>query len=65
MISPDGTEWTDERRQEYLRAVVRRLEAIKILHDAALTGKLADPYAVSDEVRRAIGELECVMGSLN
>lgn len=48
----------------YLRSVVRRLNAIRMLHDAAMVGKLADPYAVSDEVRRAVSELEVVMGHL-
>jgi hypothetical protein len=57
-------EWTNERRREYLRSVVNRLNAIKLLHDAALKGTLADPYAVNDEVVRAVKELEAVMGSL-
>lgn len=65
MESPISVDtWSDERRQEYLRSVVRRLNAIRMLHDAALKGSLADPYAVSDECRRAVRELECVMGSL-
>lgn len=57
-------EWTDERRLEYLRSVVQRLNGMRLLHDAALRGQLADPYAVNDEVVRAVKELEAVMGSL-
>lgn len=48
----------------YLRSVVRRLNAIRMLHDAALKGNLADPYAVSDECRRAVQELQAVMGQI-
>lgn len=65
MDKPTSVEaWSDEKRHEYLRSVVRRLNAIKLLHDATLVGTETDPYAVSDEVRRAVAECEAVMGSL-
>lgn len=57
-------EMTPERQRDYLRSVVERLDGIKMLHDAALVGKLADPYAVSAEIQLAVRELQCVMESL-
>ena len=56
--------WSDERRHEYLRSVVRRLNAIKLLHDATVRGTESDPYAVNDEIRRAVSECQAVMDSL-